>query len=109
MITVLARFEMIEGKEIDALEAIGKMVAAVKANEPGCLLYAASRGKVNGSELYFFEIYEDEKAFQDHARTDHMREMQAAMDGMIDNSSFNIESLDQVSGFVRGELENIAG
>ena len=105
MITVLARFEMLEGKEIDVVEAVRKMVAAVKANEPGCLLYTASRGKVNGSELYFFEIYEDEKAFQDHARTDHMREMQAAMDGMIDNSSFNVESLDEVGGFVRDKMD----
>ncbi len=108
MITVLARFEMLEGKEIDVVEAVRKMVAAVKANEPGCLLFTASRGKVNGSELYFFEIYEDEKAFQDHARTDHMREMQAAMDGMIDNSSFNVESLNQVGGFVRTGMEDIA-
>ena len=105
MITVLARFEMLEGKEIDVVEAVRKMVAAVKANEPGCLLYTASRGKVNGSELYFFEIYEDEKAFQDHARTDHMREMQAAMNGMIDNSSFNVESLDEVGGFVRDKMD----
>ena len=108
MITVLARFEMLEGKEIEVVEAVRKMAAAVKANEPGCLVYTASRGKVNGRELYFFEIYEDEKAFQDHARTDHMREMQAAMNGCIDNSSFNVESLDQVGGFIRHEMEHIA-
>ena len=89
-------------------EAIRKMVAEVRANEPGCLVYTASRDKVNGSELYFFEIYEDEKAFQDHARTDHMREIQAVMDGRIDNSSFNVESLDQVGGFIRHEMEHTA-
>ncbi len=105
MITVLARFEMLEGKEIDVVEAVRKMADAVKANEPGCLLYVATRGKVNGRELYFFEIYEDEKAFQDHAQTDHMGAMRAAMSGMIDNSSFNIESLDQVGGFVRKAMD----
>ena len=105
MITVLARFEMLEGKEIDVVEAVRKMADAVKANEPGCLLYVATRGKVNGRELYFFEIYEDEKAFQDHARTDHMRAMQVAMNGMIDNSSFNVESLDDVGGFVRKAMD----
>ncbi len=107
MITVIDRFEMIEGKEIDMLEAIRKMVAAVKANEPGCLVYTVSRGNVNGSELYFFEIYEGEKAFADHSRTDHMREMRLAMDEYIDNTSFNVESLSQVGGFVRGEIENV--
>ena len=108
MITVLARFEMLEGKEIEVVEAIRKMASAVKANEPGCLVYTASRGKVNGSELYFFEIYENEKAFQDHAQTDHMQEMRAAMNGCIDNSSFNVESLDQVGGFIRHEMEHTA-
>ena len=108
MITVLARFEMLEGKEIEVVEAIRKMAAAVKANEPGCLAYTALRGKVNGSELYFFEIYENEKAFQDHAQTDHMQEMRAAMNGCIDNSSFNVESLDQVGGFIRHEMEHTA-
>ena len=54
MITVLARFEMLEGKEIDVVEAVQKMAAAVKANEPGCLAYTASRGNVNSREIYFF-------------------------------------------------------
>ncbi len=108
MVTVLSRFEILEGKEIDVVEAIRKMVAAVKENEPGCLVYIASRGKVNGSELYFFEIYENEKAYQEHGRTDHMREMRAVMDESTDRGSFNVESLNQVGGFVRHEMAHIA-
>ncbi len=107
MITVLSRFEMIAGKEIDMLEAIRKAVVAVKANEPGCLVYTVSRGQVNGSELYFFEIYEDHQSHDAHHKTEHMRELQAAMDEYIDNTSFNVESLNQAGGFVRGEIENI--
>jgi quinol monooxygenase YgiN len=105
MITVVARFEMLEGKEIEVMEAVRKMAGVVKANEPGCLVYTASRGNVNPREIYFFEIYEDDKAFQDHARTDHMREMQASMSGNIDSSSFNIESLSQVGGFIRHDMD----
>jgi quinol monooxygenase YgiN len=105
MITVLARFEMLEGKEIDVVEAVRKMAAAVKANEPGCLAYTASRGNVNPREIYFFEIYENDKAFQDHARTDHMKDMRASMNGCIEDGTFNIESLDQAGGFIRGELD----
>ena len=107
MITVLARFEMLEGKEIDVVEAVRKMARAVQANEPGCLVYTASRGNVNPRELYFFEIYENEMAFKDHAATDHMREMRASMSGCIDNSTFNVESLSQVSGFIRHEMDQI--
>ena len=107
MITALSRFEMIEGKEIDMLEAIRNMVAAVKANEPGCLVYTVSRGKVNGRELYFFEIYEDNQSHEAHHKTEHMRTLQASMDEYIDNTSFNVESLSQAGGFVRGEIENV--
>ena len=56
MITLLARFEMLEGKEIEVIEAIRKMAAAVKANEPGFLAYTALRGKVNGSHRVFVEV-----------------------------------------------------
>ena len=108
LITVLSRFEMLEGKEIDMVEAIRKMIAAVKANEPGCIVYTVSRGQVNGSELYFFEIYEDNQAHEAHHKTEHMRTLQRAMDDYIDNSSFNVESLNQLGGFVRHEMEHIA-
>lgn len=107
MITVLARFEMLKGKEIETMEAVRKMVAAVKANEPGCLLYTASRGKVDGSELYFFEIYQDEQAFEDHGRSGHMHELHATLDETIDNATFNVESLEQIGGFVRGGMDDI--
>ena len=108
MSTGRARFEMIEGKESDTLEAVREMVAAVKANEPGCRLYTVSRGQVDGSELYCSEIYADEGAFEDHGRSDHMREMRATMDETIDRGSFNVESLHQIGGFVRHEMEHIA-
>ncbi len=108
MITVLARFEMLEGKEIDALEAIHKMVAAVKENEPGSIVYSVSRGQVNPRELYFFEIYKDDQSHNTHHNTEHMREMQTAIDDYTDNSSFNVELLSQVGGFVRYEMAHIA-
>ena len=108
MITALTRFEMLEGKEIDALEAIHKMVDAVKENEPGCIVYTVSRGQVNPREIYFFEIYKDHQSHEAHHKTDHMREMQAAIDDYMDNAAFNVESLDQVGGFVRYEMAHIA-
>ena len=108
MITALTRFEMLEGKEIDALEAIREMAAAVKENEPGCIVYSVSRGQVNARELYFFEIYKDDQSHTAHHKTEHMRTWQRAMDDYIDNSSFNVELLSQVGGFFRHEMEHVA-
>jgi quinol monooxygenase YgiN len=101
MITVLARFEMQKGKEDVALQALSKMADEVKAHEPNCLVYAVTRGQVNLQEVYIYEVYADEDAFRDHRRTDHMRELQAALDESLDRSSFNVEILEHIGGFVR--------
>jgi quinol monooxygenase YgiN len=109
MITQLARYEMQSGMETRALEAFKTMAAAVKANEPGCLLYAVTRGQVNAKEVYVYEIYEDQTAFDDHRRTDHVREFRAAMEQYLDRSVFNIEMVDEVAGFCRGAIEEMSG
>jgi quinol monooxygenase YgiN len=107
MITVLARIEIFAGKEIDATAAFKAMAEGVHRNEPGCLVYAISRGQVNGREFYVFEIYKDQESYEAHRKTDHMRAFQRAMDDLMDNSSFNVESLRQIAGFTRDPLENI--
>lgn len=103
MITVLARFEMQQGKEGMALEALAQMGEAVKTEEPGCLIYSVTRGKVNPREIYVYEIYRDTEAFEMHRKTPHMRALQAAFDECLDRSSFNVEILEQVAGFIRAE------
>lgn len=103
MITVLARFEMQKGKEEMALQALARMGDAVKADEPGCLIYSVTRGQVNLQEIYVYELYRDRDAFDSHRKTAHMRDMQAAFDDCLDRSSFNVEMLDQMAGFIRPE------
>lgn len=109
MITQLARFEAQNDKELEAYAALKKMAAAVKANEPGCLIYAVTRGQVNPKEIYVYEVYADQAAFEAHRRTDHLRELQAAYDKFLDRTAFNIEVLDEVAGFVRGAIEDMKG
>lgn len=46
IITRLARFEIQKGKELQACEAFGKMAAAIKANEPGCLMIEQMMGQM---------------------------------------------------------------
>jgi len=103
MITALARFEMIKGKEDEALAALTKMAGAVKANEPGAVVYAVTRGQVNPLEVYVYEVYKDRESFDAHRKTEHMRQMQSAFDGSLSRASFNIEILEEAAGFVRPE------
>lgn len=109
MITQLSRFEAQKGKEILAHEALKKMAAAVKANEPGCLMYAVTRGQVNHQEIYIYEIYQDQPSFDAHRRTDHLRELQKSYDEFLDRSAFNMEMLDEVAGFVREPIAEMTG
>ena len=109
LITQLSRFESQKGKELQAYEALQKMAKAVKANEPGCLMYAVTRGQVNHREVYVYEIYQDQASFDAHRRTDHLRELQASYDEFLDRSAFNIEMLDEVAGFVREPIAEMTG
>ncbi|MEX0682348.1 MAG: putative quinol monooxygenase [Dehalococcoidia bacterium] len=109
MITQLARFEAQKGKETEAHAAFKKMAQAVKANEPGCLMYAITRGQMNHQEIYVYEIYEDQAACEAHRNTPHLKELQAAFNQFLDRSAFNVEVLDEVGGFIRHEVSDMAG
>ena len=109
MITQLNRFEAQKDKQIEAYAALKKMAEAVKANEPGCLMYAVTRGQVNALEIYVYEIYEDQPAFEAHRRTDHLRELQSSFDKFLDRTAFNVEVLDEVAGFVRAPIAEMHG
>lgn len=100
MLTQIVRFQVQEGKELDAVNAMEKMADAVVANEPGVLAYTFNRGKVNPREFYIYELYENDEALAEHNKTDHVRELQIAFASFIDRSTFNVEMLQQVAGFV---------
>ena len=61
-----------------------KLVAAVNASEPGCLLYTLNRGD-DPLTYVFMERYRDEEAVKAHRATEHYRtlgkEMGAHLDG----------------------------
>jgi len=109
MITQLARFEAQKGKELEAYAALTQMAKAVKDNEPGCIMYAVTRGQVNAQEIYVYEIYRDQEASQAHRRTDHLRELQSKFDQFLNRAAFNVEILDEVAGFIREPIDEMSG
>jgi quinol monooxygenase YgiN len=70
-------------------------------------VYTVSRGQVNPQEIYVFEVYADQVAFEAHRKTPHMRALQAAFDDCLDRASFNVEVLKRVAGFIRQEAMQI--
>ncbi len=101
MVIVLARFKMQPGKEDEALAAVTKMAAEVEAKEPGALVYMMLRSKADPLEIYAYEVYADQAAFDAHRRTPQMDEMQAKFAQFMDRTSFNVEILERIAGFMR--------
>jgi quinol monooxygenase YgiN len=86
-ISVVATIKAKAGQEASFEAAARKLVAAVNANEPGCLLYTLNRGDDPGV-FVFMERYRDADAVQAHRASEHFRtlgrEMGAFMDGPPD-------------------------
>ncbi len=80
----IATIKVKAGQESAFQETALRLVAAVNANEPGCLLYTLNKGD-DPSTFVFMERYKDEEAVKAHRAADHFktigREMGAFMDG----------------------------
>ncbi|MGC1442777.1 MAG: putative quinol monooxygenase [Burkholderiaceae bacterium] len=76
--SIVATIKVKEGQEA-AFEAEAlKLVAAVNANEPDCLLYTLSKGD-DQLTYVFMERYADEAAMATHRASDHFKTHGKAM------------------------------
>jgi quinol monooxygenase YgiN len=72
-ITVIAKLKVQPGKEAE-FEAAGKeMIATVKTAEPGTLAYVLHKNAKDPTEFIYYEVYQDQAAFESHGKTDHMK------------------------------------
>jgi quinol monooxygenase YgiN len=72
-ITVIAKLKVKPGSEA-AFEAAGKeMIGTVKTAEPGTLTYILHKNTKDPSEFIYYEVYQDQAAFDSHGKTDHMK------------------------------------
>lgn len=75
MRALLARYEVREGHD-DLVERVLKAMAeAVGRDEPGCLLYRASRSTEDPRVFVLYEEYEDEAALLAHRETPHFKRL----------------------------------
>jgi quinol monooxygenase YgiN len=102
MIAIIARMKMQAGKEDEALDVVRTMADAVEANEPKALAYVCHRNQKDPAEIIFFEVYADDEAFATHNQTPHMGVMRSKFAELFDTSTFGIERLERVGGFLRG-------
>ena len=101
MNTVLARFNIIAGKEAEAEEAINKQAASVESAEPGALAYIFHRNRKDPTVITVFEIYKDDEASQAHRNTEHMAAFASHFGSLFDPATVKIDRLERIAGFSR--------
>jgi quinol monooxygenase YgiN len=94
VLTVVAKLRAAKGKG-DALAALlTEQAATVRSAEPGCLVYRPHRSTTDPDLFVFYEMYEDEAAFEAHRRAPHLasyrerREREGLVDGAVEVQVF---------------------
>ncbi|MFI5367124.1 MAG: putative quinol monooxygenase [Candidatus Binatia bacterium] len=95
--TVIAKLTVKSGSEVAFLQAAEKMIAHVKANEPGTLLYTLNRSTTHPGEFVFYEIYADQAAFATHGGSAPMQEFFGAVGTLLDGRPA-ITMYDEIGG-----------
>lgn len=83
MIGIIATLKTQPGHEAAFEELAKALVAAVNANEPGCLLYTLFKAE-EPSTYVFLERYQDEAALQAHRSSAYMKDLGRRMGDHMD-------------------------
>lgn len=62
------------GEEERVADAARQLLTPTRA-EPGCRFYQASRSSDDPRTFFFFEIYDDQEAFESHRASAHIKEL----------------------------------
>ena len=81
--SIVATLKAKAGCEADLKATALQLVAAVRANEPGCLLYTLNQGDAPNI-FVFMERYADEAALAAHRGTEHYKTLGRAMGAFMD-------------------------
>jgi quinol monooxygenase YgiN len=73
MIAVTAEMSIQPGKEAEFEAAMSELVAAVRANEPGCKLYTLVRKEDTPGAYLVMELYDDAEAIAAHGASAHFK------------------------------------
>jgi quinol monooxygenase YgiN len=95
--TVVAKLKVKQGQEEALIAGLRKMIAHVKANEPGTQTYVLHRSTANPSQFLVYEVYADQAAFAAHGGSDAMREFFTLVATLLDGRP-EIEMYEELAG-----------
>ncbi|MGW0994583.1 putative quinol monooxygenase [Streptomyces sp. NPDC002520] len=73
LVALCVRFTLREGAGEAFDNLVREAAAAVRAHEPGTLVYACTEVDGSPDQRIFFELYTDGEAFAEHTRQPHVR------------------------------------
>ena len=83
-VTLIAKIKAKAGSENDLEAAFRDMIKKVRAAEPGCQAYVLHKSNQDPTQFVWYEIYQDQAAFDNHRKTDHMKEMGNRIKDLLD-------------------------
>jgi quinol monooxygenase YgiN len=83
-VALIARIKAKPGCENDLEAAFRDMIKKVRAAEPGCQAYVLHKANQDPTQFVWYEVYSDQAAFDNHRKTDHMKEMGTRIKDLLD-------------------------
>lgn len=83
MFAVVVTFNIKDGCMHDFLPLMAANAAASLSQEPDCLQFDVCTDPDRPDEVFLYETYNDQDAFQAHLASPHFREFDAAVSNMI--------------------------
>jgi quinol monooxygenase YgiN len=83
-VSLIAKIKAKAGCESKLEEAFKDMIKKVRAAEPGCDAYVLHKSAKDPLQFIWFEKYADQAAFDNHRKTDHMKEMGGRIADLLD-------------------------
>lgn len=85
MFVVIAKQRSLAGKAEVLKENVAKLAPQTR-QYPGCLKYELLQSREDENQFMFYEIWENEEAFEKHFHTDFTKDFEKTLDGVVDGA-----------------------
>lgn len=82
-VAAIAKLTAVEGKDEDLKAAIAELVARVREDEPGTLVYAAAQDTADPNAFWFYEFYDSADAAAAHSSGEALAQAGERMRGLL--------------------------
>jgi quinol monooxygenase YgiN len=83
-VTVIAKLKVKAGSEKQFEDAARAMIEKVRSAEPGTQTYILHRSVKEPTTFVYYEVYQDQAAFDAHGKTPHMAEFGGKIGALLD-------------------------